>query len=133
MSAEAGSPSASGDPAAFSQHCYVDLILSEAHRALRDSLAAHQALLDEWRTRWKTWRKSSTPRQRRSSSGAATSTRMPAPILHRGRLLLTLYLSGFGATAAGAAERWQQALDLAAGCLPGLAPKDSGAVGGEVS
>jgi len=132
--AEAGSPSASGDPAAFSQHCYVDLILSEAHRALRDSLAAHQALAR---------RMARTLEEHGEELDATaaeivlrrcyfhTDARADSPT--EDGYFLTLYLSGFGATAAGAAERWQQALDLAAGCLPGLAPKDSGAVGGEVS
>ena len=119
---------------AFSQHSYVDLILSHAHRALRNSLPAHQELAR---------RMAHTLEEHGEELDATAAeivlrrcyfhTDTRADSATEDGYCLTLYLSGYGATPAAAAERWQQALRLAAGCLPGLSPKDSGAAGGEVS
>ncbi len=118
--------------AAFSQHSYVDLILNEAHRGLRKSLTAHQQLA----------RRMAHTLEEHGEELDATAAEI---VLRRcyfhtdgadsnsdDGYCLTLYLSGYGATPAKAEERWQQALRLAAGCLPGLTPEVSGAAGGEV-
>ena len=119
--------------AAFSQHCYVDLILSDAYQALRNSLPAHQEMA----------RRSAHLLEDQGEELDATAAEIvirrcyfhkddAADSPSEDGYCLTLYLSGYGATPPQAAERWQAALQLAACCLPGLTLPDSAAPDGEV-
>jgi hypothetical protein len=119
--------------AAFSQHCYVDLVLSAEHQALRNKLALHETL-------------ASQIAHLLEENGEELDATAAEVVIRRcyyhpdgavdspseDGYCLTLYLSGYGVTRLKAEEQWRRALQLAGCCLPGLTPLDSEAPNGEV-
>ena len=119
--------------AAFAQSCYVDLVLAVQYKALRDGLELHERLA----------------RQIGQLMEANEALEATAEIVVRrcyfhceiaaeesgdgdcnasadtsdAGYCLTLYLSGYGDCAEAAARSWEQALELASGCMLRLYPQ----------
>lgn len=127
---EAAEPAENFYGACFAQHCYVDVVLTGQARSLRDSLEAHELLARQTvqlleaddaleATAEIVVRRCYFHRTTLSSESTGT----PDETSDAG-YCLTLYLSGFGASAGEATERWSQAVQVAAKCLLQLPPHD---------
>ncbi len=117
--------------AGFAQSSYVDVVLAEQAAGLRGELGVHQRLA-----------KGLAQMLEADEALEATAEMVVRRCyFHRGTeaeesdagYCLTLWLTGYGASPAEAAECWTRALELAAGCLLKLQPLEESARGSELS
>jgi hypothetical protein len=117
--------------ATFEQSCYVDLVLAEQSAAWREDLPVHQLAAKELA----------------HMLGANETLEALAEIIVRrcyfhfstdpeesdAGYCMTLFLTGYGATPAKAAECWDRAMEFAAACVLRLQPHEGRAQAGELS
>jgi hypothetical protein len=123
--------------AEFSHGCYVDLVLAGDAESLRDSLEAHQRLarqaalqLENDHEELEASAEIVVRRCYFHRNASIDATDMDAS---DAGYCLTLFLTGYGASPAEAADRWQCALESAARCLLQLQPHEGRAKAGELS
>ncbi len=115
----------------FAQSSYVDVVLSEKAAGLRGQLEVHLRLAKELVQLLET----------DEGLEATAEVVVRRCYFHRGDeaeesdagYCLTLWLSGYGGSAAEADERWARALELAAGCLLKLRALEARAQGRKLS
>jgi hypothetical protein len=119
--AEAVGPEENTFGASIAQGCYVDLVLTGDAANLRESLKDHQRLA----------RKAALQLDDDEELEATVEIVVRRCYFHRGDeeesdagYCLTLFLTGYGASPEEAADRWQQALQMAAICLMQLQPHE---------
>lgn len=117
--------------AEFAQGSYVDVVLAAQSAGLRGELEVHQRLAKEWARALETDEALEATAEavvrRCYFHGAARAEESDAGYC------LTLWVTGYGASAAEAGERWATAMELAAGCLVKLQPGEERAQAGELS
>lgn len=122
--------------AGFAQSCYVDVVLAAQWKLQRESLGLHEKLArqiarvlecDE------TLEASVEVVVRRCYFHGEGKAKEAAMDASDAGYCLTLYVSGFGGSAAEAAAHWENAMGLAAECLAGLQLEEECAKGRELS
>jgi hypothetical protein len=115
----------------FSQGSYVDVVLVEQAARLRGELGVHERLAKEL----------AQMLEADEALDATAEIVVRRCYFHRGieaeesdaGYCLTLWLTGYGASPAEAAECWTRALELVGGCLLKLQPLEARARGSELS
>jgi hypothetical protein len=132
---EAAEPAENFYGACFARHCYVDLVLTGEARSLRDSLEAHERLAQriaqmlEADDELEAMAEIVVRRCYFHRAAPSDEPHAPHDETSDAGYCLTLYLSGFGASAGEAAERWSEAVQAAAKCLLQLPPHEERAKG----
>ncbi len=124
-------PSENPYDAPFEQSCYVDLVLAEQTAALHEDLLVHQLAAEEM----------AHMLSANESLEALAEIIVRRCYFHRSidaeesdaGYCLTLFLTGYGATPAKAAECWGRAMDFAAACVLRLHPHEGRAQASELS
>ena len=125
--------------AGLAQSCYIDLVLAPHWQLLRDTLEAHERLarrIAQLLEADDALEATAEIVVRRCYFHCGLPSKEPQDTNHDASdagYCLTLYLSGFGASATEAAERWERAMVLASECLLQLQPHEERAKGRELS
>jgi hypothetical protein len=117
--------------AEFAQGSYVDVVLAEQSAGLRGKLEVHQQLAKEL----------ARLLEMDEALAATAEAVVRRCYFHRPALAedsdagycLTLWVTGYGASEVEAGERWATAMELAAGCLLKLEPREERAQARELS
>lgn len=127
--------------AEFMQSCYVDLVLAEPWKLLRDSLPQHEQLARQLARALEDDESLEASAEivvrrcyfhRETAAGESGKAEPPTNESDAG-YCLTLYVTGFGGCAEEADMRWETAMGLATRCLLDLRPEEERAKGYELS